>query len=220
LSTDGQEACRIVGVAAPAYTRLQVDERRRQLLEAGTKLFGERPFDEISMRQIAEAAGVSKGLLYHYFPSKTDLFRAAVERATSELQGLVEPTGQGTAFERLQRSLDAYLCWIESNGRAWSRFIQSTAIRSEGQTVVDEFRGRTTEVVLAALTGGREPRPALRMAVKGWLGYLDAAIYDWVEAGDLPRQHVAQLLLAAFGAALLSAQQVDPEISFESTGLY
>jgi len=207
-------------VVEPAYTRLQVDERRRQLLEVGTKLFGERAFEEISMRQIAEAAGVSKGLLYHYFPSKTDLFRAAVEHATTELQGLVEPIGEGTAFERLQRSLDAYLCWIESNGRAWSRFIQSTAIRSEGQTVVDEFRGRTTDVVLAALTGGGQPRPALRMAVKGWIGYLDAAIYDWIEVGDLPRQQVQQLLLAAFGAALIGAQQVDPEISFDSGGLY
>jgi len=207
-------------VVAPAYSRLQVDERRRQLLDAGTKLFGERAFEEISMRQIAEAAGVSKGLLYHYFPSKTDLFRAAVEHATIELQEVVAASGDGPAFEQLQRGLDAYLCWIEANGRAWARFIQSTAIRSEGQTVVDEFRGRTTEVVLAALTGGREPRPALRMAVKGWLGYLDAAIYDWIEAGDLPRRQVQQLLLAAFGAALVGAQQVDPEISFDSVGLY
>ena len=206
-------------MSEPAYTRLQVDERRRQLLEAGTRLFAEHAFEEISMRQIAEAAGVSKGLLYHYFPSKTDLFAAAVEEATVELQRLVEPTGDGTALEQLQRSLEAYLRWIENNGRAWSRFIQSTAIRAEGESVVNEFRGRTTKTVLAALTGGREPRPALRMAVKGWLGYLDAAIFDWVAAGDLSREQVHALLLAAFGGALLSAQQVDPEISFDSGGL-
>jgi AcrR family transcriptional regulator len=203
-------------MAAPAYTRLHVDERRRQLLDAGTRLFAERTFEEISMRQIAEAAGVSKGLLYHYFPSKTDLFTAAVEEATGELARLVEPTGEGAPIEQLQRSLDAYLRWIEHNGRAWSRFIQSTAIRAEGESVVNEFRGRTTDTVLAALTGGgAPPAPALRMAVKGWLGYLDAVIFDWVAAGDLSREQVTQLLLAAFGAALLSARQLDPTITLD-----
>jgi AcrR family transcriptional regulator len=199
-------------MAEPAYTRLRVDERRRQLLDAGTRLFAEHTFEEISMRQIAEAAGVSKGLLYHYFPSKTELFTAAVEEATGELARLVEPTGDGTAIEQLQRSLDAYLRWIEHNGLAWSRFIQSTAIRAEGQGVVNEFRGRTTDTVLAALTGGEPPSPPLRMVVKGWLGYLDAVIFDWVAAGDLSREQVTQLLLAAFAAALLSAQQLDPPI--------
>ncbi|HEY5197101.1 MAG TPA: TetR/AcrR family transcriptional regulator [Solirubrobacteraceae bacterium] len=201
----------------PAYTRLQVDERRRQLLDAGTRLFAEHAFEEISMRRIAEAAGVSKALVYHYFPSKTALFRAAVEDATTELQELVASTGEGTAFEQLERTLDAYLRWIERNGQAWARFIQSTAIRSEGQTVVDDFRTRTTATVLAALTGDGQPRPALRMAVKGWLGYLDAAIFDWVQAGDMPREQVHRLLVTAFGAALAGARDVDPEISLEIT---
>src|SRR5580692_3021900 len=68
----------------PAYTRLQVDERRRQLLDAGAALFAQHAYEEISMRQIAAAAGVSKPLLYHYFPSKNELFMAAVTEASSE----------------------------------------------------------------------------------------------------------------------------------------
>jgi AcrR family transcriptional regulator len=203
----------------PAYTRLPVDERRRQLLDAGIRLFGEHPFEEISMRRIAEAAGVSKALVYHYFPSKTALFRAAVQDATSELAELVASTGEGTAFDQLERSLDAYLRWIEHHGQAWARFIRSTAIRAEGQTVVDDLRTRTTDTVLAALTGGGPPRPALRMAVKGWLGYLDAAIFDWVEVGDMPRDEVRQLLVTAFAAALAGAHAVDPGITLDVAGL-
>ena len=65
-------------MAQPAYARLHVDERRRQIIEAGNRLFAEHAYEEISMRQIAEAAGVSKPLLYHYFPSKRDLLESVL----------------------------------------------------------------------------------------------------------------------------------------------
>ena len=65
----------------PAYSRLDVDERRRQLLEAGARLFTEHHYDELTMSQIAAETGVSKGLLYHYFPSKAVARRDAGSRS-------------------------------------------------------------------------------------------------------------------------------------------
>jgi AcrR family transcriptional regulator len=204
--------------SGPAYTRLQVDERRRQLLDAGAALFAEHAYEEISMRDIAKAAGVSKPLLYHYFPSKIDLFKAAVAEKAAELQRVIEPSGQGTPFEQLSRTLDAYLAWIESNLLTWSKLVQSAAALPEAREIVESFRQRTMDMALARLTGGGEPRPALRTAIKGWLGYMDAAILDWTQAKDLPREQLRDLLIAAFGAALLSAQQLDPEIQLDLTG--
>ena len=52
----------------------------------------------------------------------------------------------------------------------------------------------------------------LRNALKGWLGYVDAAILDWTQGGDLSRDQVRDLMVAAFGAALLAAQQADPKL--------
>ncbi len=199
-------------VSEPAYTRLQTEERRRQLLEAGATLFAEHAFEEISMRQIAQAAGVSKALLYHYFPSKTDLFSAALQDASAQLQHLIAPRGEGAPIEQLARSLDAYLRWIEDNARTWSKLMQSAATLTEASTLVEGFRGHTMDLLLAALIGRRAPRPALRNALKGWLGYMDAAILDWVQSKDLPRAQVQQLLMAAFGAAVAAAQQADPAI--------
>jgi AcrR family transcriptional regulator len=201
--------------AEPAYTRLQVDERRRQLIEAGAALFAEHAYEEISMRDIARAAGVSKPLLYHYFPSKIDLFKAAVAEKAGELQRLIEPTGEGTPFEQLTRSLDAYLAWIDANALTWSKLVQSAAALPEARDLVEGFRQRTMDMALARWTGGAPPRPALRTAIRGWLGYMDAAILDWTQAKDLPREQLRDLLIAAFGAALLSAQQVDPEVKLE-----
>jgi len=199
-------------VAQPAYNRLQVDERRRQLLDAGAQLFASHSFEEISMREIAARAGVSKPLLYHYFPSKTELFKAAIAEKAVELQQVIEPSHEGSPIEQLTRSLDAYLTWIEANAQTWSKLMRSAATLPEARELVEGFRERTMELVLAELMGRRKPRPALRTAIKGWLGFMDAAILDWAQAGDLPREKLRDLLIAAFGGALMAAQAADPRV--------
>lgn len=202
-------------MSSPAYSRLHVDERRRQLLEAGASLFAEHAYEDISMRQIAAAAGVSKPLLYHYFPSKPDLFKAVFAEAAAELQAVIGPASDATGVEQLSASLDGYLAWIEAHAQAWANLMQSAARLPEARELVEGFRARTMELVLAELAGGEPPRPLLRTAVRGWLGYLDAAILDWTEHRDIPREKLRDLLLAAFGAALLTAQQGDSEIKLE-----
>ena len=206
------------GPPGPAYTRLNVDERRRQLLGAGAALFAEHAYEEISMRDIAQAAGVSKPLLYHYFPSKIDLFKEAVAEKAAELAGIVEPGSEGTPLERLSNSLDSYLAWIEANARTWSKLVQSAASLPEARELIEGFRQRTMDMALARLTDGAAPRPALRTTISGWLGFMDAAILDWTQHGDLPREDLRDLLIAAFVAALLSAQEADPEIALDLTG--
>lgn len=199
-------------MAEPAFTRLQVDERRRQLIDAGSALFARYAFEEISMRQIAEAAGVSKALLYHYFPNKIELFKAAVQEHAGELQRITEPSGQGTPIEQLAESLDRYLVWIECNAQTWAKLVQSATALPEAREVVQGFRAATLENIVVRLTDDGSPPPALRTALQGWLGYIDAAILDWVEHGDLTREQLGELLVAAFTAALLAAQQADPKL--------
>jgi len=199
-------------VAEPAYTRLKLDERRHQLLEAGTAAFAEHAFEEISMREIAKAAGVSKALLYHYFPGKAELFAAAVEEKTLELQQVLEAHGEISGLEALATSLDAYLHWIQRNEQMWTKLMQSAATLPQARDAVQQFRAQTRQRILAELTDSPQPRPALRNALNGWLGHIDAAILDWLEHKDLTIEQLKGLLIAAFGAALLAAQQADPEI--------
>ncbi len=195
----------------PSYKRLGVDERRRQLLDAGTALFAQRAYEEISMRDVARAAGVSKPLLYHYFASKTELFKAAVAKSAAELEAAIEPSGDGTPLQQLTHSLEHYLEWIETHARAWSKLMQSAAALPEARELIEGFRQRTMDTVLAQLTGTREPRPVLRAAITGWLGYMDAVILDWAKTKDIPREQLRDLLLAAFAATLTTAHQIDPK---------
>jgi len=199
-------------MAEPAYTRLPPDERQRQIIEAGAALFAEHAFEEISMREVAEAAGVSKGLLYHYFPNKIQLFKAAIQDAAVELSRAVEPSGEGPPLVQLTASLDAYLAWVDEHARTWVKLVESTTTLPEAREFVLEFRTRILDRVLAEIAGTTTPPPALRIALVGWLAYMDAAILDWIEQRDIERGQLRDMLLGAFAAALGTATQVDPSL--------
>src|SRR4051812_45882941 len=72
--------------------RLDVDERRAQLLSLGLERFSERSYDEVSIDDLARAAGISKGLLYHYFPTKRDFYIAALAQAAEQLLAATDPS--------------------------------------------------------------------------------------------------------------------------------
>src|SRR5512135_3525874 len=93
----------------PARARLDVDERRAQLLALGLELFSERAYDAISIDEIALAAGISKGLLYHYFPTKRDFYAAAIREASRQLLDCTRPDASAPPIERVYRVIDAYL---------------------------------------------------------------------------------------------------------------
>jgi AcrR family transcriptional regulator len=96
---------------------MQVDDRRRQLLELGAELFARHSLAELSMSRIAREAGISKALLYHYFPSKHDFFVATLQQAADEVRRRTEPDPDLEPLEALSRSLDSFLGWVEENQR-------------------------------------------------------------------------------------------------------
>ena len=96
-------------MAQPAYTRMQVDERREQLVKLGAELFTRHSFGELSMSRIAREAGISKALLYHYFPSKRHFFVATLQDAAEELARRTRPDPDLPPAEALSASLD----WLD-----------------------------------------------------------------------------------------------------------
>src|SRR3954452_404911 len=78
-------------MAAPRRVRLQIDERRAQLLELGIRLFSTHAYDDISIDDVADAAGISKGLLYHYFQGKREFYVEVIREASLQLRRLTEP---------------------------------------------------------------------------------------------------------------------------------
>jgi AcrR family transcriptional regulator len=190
-------------VAEPAYTRLPVDERRRQLLELSTDLFARHSFAELSMSGIAREAGISKALLYHYFPSKQELFVATLQAAADEVRERTEPDPTKPPVEALAGSLDAFLEWVEQNELAYRKLLESAGSVPEVGALIAEVRDRTSARILDGLGAGAAPKP--RAAVRAWLWFIDGAILDWLEHRDLDRAELGALLLGSLAGALSAA---------------
>jgi AcrR family transcriptional regulator len=198
-------------VPGPAYSRLQTDERRRQLLEAGARVFTERSYDDASMAEVARAAGISKGLLYHYFPSKRDLFVATLEAAAAELREITQPDPELPIPEQLVGVLDAYLRWIEAHADSYVKLLESATGSDDVRSYMAQMRASTVERMVDVLVRGGDPA-AVRTALHGFLWFIDGACLDWLANRDLTREQLRDMLAAAFAGALGAAAQAGPAV--------
>lgn len=191
-------------VSSPSYRRLDIDERRRQLLERGAELFTSRPYDELSMSKIATEIGISKALLYHYFPGKQAYFEETLSAWAEQLRERTEPNPNLPPIEQLKGSLDAFLALVSENAIAYKNLMRSAAGVAEIRELIEEVRLRTAQRILEALYT-QEPPPKARTAVNGWLWFMDGACLNWIEHRDIEREELRDLLLGVLMGALLAA---------------
>jgi len=196
-----------VGMSDASYRRLDVDERRRQLIERGAELFTSHPYDELSMSKIAAEAGISKALLYHYFPSKRAFFEETLSAWAEQLRERTEPDPDLPPIEQLQGSLGAFLAMIEENEVAYRNLMDSATGVPEIRDLIDQVRRDTVQRILESLYPAGAPAKA-RTAVSGWLWFMDGACLDWVEHHDVERAELRDLLLGVLMGALVAADVV------------
>ena len=188
----------------PSYRRLDVDERRRQLLERGAELFTSHRYDELSMSRIAAEVGISKSLLYHYFPSKQAYFEATLSATAEQLRERTEPDPDLPPVEQLKGSLEAFLGLVEENAVAYRNLMASATSAPEIRDLVAEVRTRTAQRIVDGLFPDGAP-PKARTAVSGWLWFMDGACLDWIEHRDLTLEELRDLLLGVLMGSLVAA---------------
>ncbi len=199
----------------PARTRLQVDVRRQQLLELGLQLFGNQTYDELSIDEIAKRAGVSKGLLYHYFSSKRAFYVALVREAAREL---LEETdidrqlvGHEIDPEGIRTRIRAFLEYVSRRRASYSFLLRGgIGADSEVAEIVEETRQAVLNQMISRLSrfGANPDAPATRLRLRGWLGFLEAASLDWAERQELELEAFLELLVQMAGAVF--AAILDP----------
>lgn len=181
--------------------RLQVDVRRQKLLELGIDLFSGHSYHELSIDRIAKAAGISKGLLYHYFPSKRAYYVETVRFSASRWLDLTEGAARavnegGPSFDGVVRGLMAFFEQVQKHARAYTTLLRGgLGADDELLRIVERTRQEFLTRIFRRLTDA--PTPIQRTAVRGWLGSVEAASLDWLEHGDIPMARLCEVLAAS-----------------------
>jgi AcrR family transcriptional regulator len=173
------DALRASGSSA-SRRRLSPDDRRNELLALGAEVFGQRPYDDVRIDEIAERAGVSRALMYHYFPDKRAFF-AAVVRAEGER--LFEATNaapdpEASMFKQVREGVLAYLRYDEAHPHgAWAAYIGIGASDPILRGIEDMDNDRQANRIIARLieaVGGAMDSKVerdLRVTIYGWLAF-------------------------------------------------
>ncbi|MBE8476517.1 TetR/AcrR family transcriptional regulator [Streptomyces justiciae] len=184
--------------------RLSTEERREQLLVVGARLFSESPYDDVWIERVAEIAGVSRGLLYYYFPTKRDFFAAVVERESGRMLRMTAAVPGIPVREQLAAGLDTFLEYVEAHAHGFRAFHRADAAGDQAvRKVYQRALAAQERQILAALAAdpefgaGFEARPETTLAVRGWLAFITAVCLEWLRGSELSREQVRDLCARA-----------------------
>lgn len=195
-------------VSVPVRRRLTKDARRAELLEAGERAFSGRSFEDVSIDDIAAEAGISKNLLYHYFAGKRELFLAVIGDAAERMLAATEPDTTLEPMERLHASLAAHLAYATAHAAGYAALLRGAGGDPEVQAIVTRTHDRVVERTLASLPFPDGPPPEVALALRGWVGMVDALTLHWLEHPGLSQDRVRELLAELFVSVVTAAATV------------
>ncbi len=191
--------------------RLSPEQRREQLLALGARWISDRPFGELSVDAIAEQAGVSKGLLYHYFGGKQEYLHAVLQRMADDLFEATAPVDSPDLAFRLRVSLENYVRWVRAHRTGYLSFMQIsrggtnpevTAIFEQGRhNLTNRIFESSSSAELAEL--GIIDSPASRLFARAWSAMVEDALMSWLDdPAGLTEEQLIETFTVALGGIL------------------
>ena len=179
-------------------SRLGHDERRRQILDVASRLFREGHYGSVSIETVADAAGVTRGLVHHYFRNKRDLYVEVIREMFRGNDLPVPEYVQGvTPEQRLAESIDGWLQMVWENRATWLAALDSGLGRDpEVVAILDRVRERAVDQIIAVLGIGpaTDASPEMRGAIRAFGGFAEASTREWLERDRLDREQLRILL--------------------------
>ncbi|MFG2262675.1 TetR/AcrR family transcriptional regulator [Streptomyces sp. NPDC048720] len=192
--------------------RMGVEERRQQLIGVALDLFSRRSPDEVSIDEIAAAAGISRPLVYHYFPGKLSLYEAALKRASEDLASRFAEPHEGPLGARLLRVMRRYFDFVDEHGPGFSALMRGGPAVGSSTTnaLIDSVRQAAYEQMLAHL-GVTDAPPRLELVVRSWISLAEATALIWLDGRRVPRAELEVQLVHDFAAlaAVSAAHDAD-----------
>jgi AcrR family transcriptional regulator len=167
---------------APKFSRLDPAQRREEILDAANMLFAERDYDDVSIEDIAGAAGVTRGLVHHYFGGRKDVYLALLERLGAQREELAGPPGGRTSRARVEQTVARWLDWTAANRTIWLATIArgEDIADADVRRVVANLVRRAVALVAAHHADLAADTPRLRYALECWTGLNRAATRRWL----------------------------------------
>ena len=185
-------------------SRLTPEQRRTQLLDLGVSLLATRSLDELTIDVLAVEAGISRGLLYHYFGNKHDFREAVVRRAVDDLVAQTAPPEGGEPLERLLASVAAYVDYVVANYQGYVSIVRGAAGGNETlRDLYEEARTMLTERIFTEDAQGElfSDTPAARLMVRGWAAMSEELVLTWVaDPSGVTREQLLDALTASLPA--------------------
>ena len=186
-------------------TRLSREARQDQLLDLGAELFADRSYEDVHIEELAEVAGVSRGLLYHYFPNKRAFFAAMVRRESGRMSELTLTDPTLPVMEQLTAGIDAYLDYCDTHRMGVRAVYRGGASADpEVQSVVDADIVVQQERIITAVQPLGAPTELLTIAVRSWLNFLRNASHEWLDSPTVTRDEIRDLCAQSLVAILLA----------------
>ncbi len=180
-------------------------------------LLGRHGIDHVSIERIASAAGVSKGLLYHYFPTKDEFLLAVLARSQGEVDEHFQRDPELSPLEQFDQNLEGFLRFVDERAAGYLDVATARGREPRVQQMVASRRSQRIDelVALAAALEGR-PREQVRTAVleaalDGWLGYSEGVILRWLRERKVTREQVHALLRQALLQAFASSAEASTD---------
>lgn len=176
----------------------------------GAQLFAERPFSDVWIEEVAKVAGVSRGLVYHYFPNKRDFYAAVVWRGAQETLRISAPDAELPPLKRLRDSLDHFLAYVEENENAFRAIHRGQhSADDEIRAVVRQTRNLQVERVIVHLDPPGGATPALRLALEGWMNFNASVILDWLETHEITRDVLLDVMTGSLVGIVIATLRAD-----------
>jgi AcrR family transcriptional regulator len=179
----------------PPPKRLDATDRRDQILDAANDLFAERGYADVSVEEIANSAGVTRGLIHHYFGGRKDVYIALLERVGAVREEELEPPVGRSAKARIAHSVSRWLDWTEANKRIYLGTIApgEDIADPDARRVVGDQVSRAVALVVQFHSDIADDSPRLRHALECWTGLNRAATRRWLR-GEATREATQELL--------------------------